>query len=322
MNIFISWSGDCAKDIAGALKKWLKAFFQGVEVWTSNHDIEPGTLWLTQLFDQLEKSQFGVLCITPENLAAPWLIFEAGAICHGLKDVPVVPYIFQVKPNELADPLKFFQGVSSDKDGTYSLVKSLNKVCKIQRQAMELHDAFEEFWPQLENKLKRIEARQDKSAIAVRSFCDRISGFWWERIQPDDSSALSYVRIDPDPATKTIRMVGRAFDKKKNLIAHWETMATCISEAEKKIYYVWKGWHPRKVSDPYEGFGELDFRATTKSIKEGHGFFSDMRTADIKSIEKKAIKLLRCTKREQKIMEEGSKEQKSDLVGKKMSQMN
>jgi hypothetical protein len=211
--------------------------------------------------------------------------------------------------------------VNTDRTGTYGLVKSLNEACSGPRSEKELDEAFEVLWPDLEKKLKAIEAKQDESEKVAQGFCNRISGFWWERITPDDSSAISFIHIEPDPATKTIRMVGRSFGLKKSLIAHWETVAASINEGEKKVFYFWKGYHPSQPTDPYEGFGEMIFRQTREAINHGRGVFSDVKLADLTSMKKKAFSLRRSTKQEQKVMEGGTQKQISALVAKKLNEM-
>ena len=84
MNIFISWSGERSKTAALALKSLLEDVFpQAVMVFISDH-INPGENWGQRLGAELEKSQFGILCMTEDNFQAPWLLFEAGALANKL----------------------------------------------------------------------------------------------------------------------------------------------------------------------------------------------------------------------------------------------
>jgi hypothetical protein len=46
----------------------------------SEHDIDKGTRGLPAIAQQLEETQFGLICLTPESMNAPWLLFEAGAL--------------------------------------------------------------------------------------------------------------------------------------------------------------------------------------------------------------------------------------------------
>jgi hypothetical protein len=46
----------------------------------SAEEIGKGERWSINLAKELESSNFGLVCLTPENVNAPWLHFEAGAI--------------------------------------------------------------------------------------------------------------------------------------------------------------------------------------------------------------------------------------------------
>jgi len=80
MDVFISWSGDRSKALASALKELLPDAVQGVVAWMSDRDINAGSRWVEELNKKLDNTNFGVLCLTPENLGAPWLLFEAGSL--------------------------------------------------------------------------------------------------------------------------------------------------------------------------------------------------------------------------------------------------
>lgn len=80
MKVFISWSGERAKAVARALHEWLPTVIQSLEPWMSDQDISSGQRWNSEISNQLAESNYGIICITPENQIAPWLNFEAGAV--------------------------------------------------------------------------------------------------------------------------------------------------------------------------------------------------------------------------------------------------
>src|SRR4030095_4547070 len=91
MNVFISWSGDRSRRLAKALSPLLSGAIPDLRVWMSDA-LEPGTAWLQELNEKLEESDVGVLCLTPENMDAAWLLFEAGALAKKFSKSRVVPY--------------------------------------------------------------------------------------------------------------------------------------------------------------------------------------------------------------------------------------
>lgn len=67
MRIFLSWSGERSKAAAFGLRTLLESTFpQAVEVFVSD-SIYAGEMWAQRLERELEKSQFGVLCLTEDN---------------------------------------------------------------------------------------------------------------------------------------------------------------------------------------------------------------------------------------------------------------
>jgi hypothetical protein len=100
MKVFISWSGPKSQAVAIALRDWIPLLFQAVEPWVSSADIQAGSRWTTELPKNLENSNFGILCMTKDNLTAPWLVFEAGALFRSLPLGQVVPFLLDaIRPS-------------------------------------------------------------------------------------------------------------------------------------------------------------------------------------------------------------------------------
>lgn len=162
----------------------------------------------------------------------------------------------------------------------------------------------------------RPEALRGDRPGSAHDFCDRISGHWWERIRPDDSSAISYVEIRPDPATNTVKMKGRAYSSAGELAAEWESVASCINVSERKLFYYWKGWHPSRSNEPYEGFGEVSFHDSASRVDSAVGFFSDTNLTDMKSTTKKSVEFRRSAETEITVMRGGDKNSIAEMVRK------
>lgn len=80
MKVFISWSGERSKKVALIFHEWLPQVIQSLEPFASSEDIEKGSRWNTDIAQELKESTFGLICVTKDNLSAPWLNFEAGAL--------------------------------------------------------------------------------------------------------------------------------------------------------------------------------------------------------------------------------------------------
>lgn len=79
-NVFISWSGPRSKSAAEILKRWLPIVVHTANPWMSATDIDKGTRWSEEVAAALDTMKAGIICLTPENLSAEWLLFEAGAL--------------------------------------------------------------------------------------------------------------------------------------------------------------------------------------------------------------------------------------------------
>lgn len=93
LSVFISWSGRRSQKLAQALHDWLPQVVQKVTPWMSSEDISAGARWANLIAGQLETTGFGIVCLTRENLIAPWVHFEAGAIAKSVGAASLVPYL-------------------------------------------------------------------------------------------------------------------------------------------------------------------------------------------------------------------------------------
>ena len=159
MDVFISWSGERSGKVAEALHNWLPSVIQSVSPFMSASGIEKGSRWSPEIANRLEKSQFGLICLTPENLEAPWLLFEAGALSKSIGTSRVVPYLYEVSIAQLQGPLTQFQAALAEKEPTRDTIKSINTALGDEGlEASRLEKYFEIWWPELEKSLQIIPA--------------------------------------------------------------------------------------------------------------------------------------------------------------------
>lgn len=156
MKLFLSWSGPTSQRIASALRTLVGDIFPDVNPWMSQHDIAAGTNWNMSLSTELGETNFGVLCLTSYNLRSPWLLFEAGSLAKHPNTSRVIPYLYGLKPGEVPSPLSLFQGVSSDEQGTKSLLGAVNAARSTPYQQDKLDRAFEKWWPDFERSTQEL----------------------------------------------------------------------------------------------------------------------------------------------------------------------
>lgn len=156
-NIFLSWSGPTSKLVAQAWHQWLPLAIQGARPWMSSTDIPKGTPWFGELADQLQGIRIGIICVTPENLTAPSIHFEAGALSKTVAEkCYVCPYLFNLKDSDLVFPLAHFQTTKAQRDDTRQLFHTLNRALQTTLTKEQLDAIFTKWWPDLEHALNAI----------------------------------------------------------------------------------------------------------------------------------------------------------------------
>ena len=77
----------------------------------SDHELSAGTRWASEVAVALGGSSMGIVCLTPDNVAAPWLLFEAGALSRSVDEARVVPYLFNLKQTDVPFHWPSFRGL-------------------------------------------------------------------------------------------------------------------------------------------------------------------------------------------------------------------
>jgi hypothetical protein len=163
MKVFISWSGDKSYAVAEALRDWLPKVIQALRPFLSAKDIDKGTQWQEKILKNLDEARTGIICLTKDNLTAPWLLFEAGALSKSVKNYTnyVCTYLIDVTPTDVREPLTQFQHTTAEKEDTRKLIKTLNRAIKESGKdggldETQVDQIFEVWWEHLEGALKKI----------------------------------------------------------------------------------------------------------------------------------------------------------------------
>lgn len=163
MKVFISWSGATSHRVAVVLREWLPLVIQNVEPYVSSEDIDKGARWSTDIAGELHASAYGLICLTPENVVAPWINFEAGALGKSIDKGRVSPFLFRLKRSEVEGPILQFQSTVLERSDVFKLLESINGACGIEGlESLRLEKSFSVWWPQLEKQLNEIP--EEKSA--------------------------------------------------------------------------------------------------------------------------------------------------------------
>ncbi len=119
--IFLSWSKGRSREVAIALKRLMARVLSeagiapppgkgpGEDLVLLSLDLPKGGNWSQDLADSLENALAGIICVTPENVNAPWLLFEAGALIRCGTKVALFPLLLDIPPTAIDGPLGITQ---------------------------------------------------------------------------------------------------------------------------------------------------------------------------------------------------------------------
>lgn len=162
LKVFVSWSGKESHALALVLRKWLPVMFGGLNVFVSSEDIDKGARWANMLDDELARTDFGLVCLTPGNLTAPWLLFEAGALARAVDRSHCACILSGVEKASLGYPLAQFQATEINRDELLLLSQTINESlggAGQDRSALEAR--FDAMWPLLSTGLDGLDRYPD-----------------------------------------------------------------------------------------------------------------------------------------------------------------
>jgi predicted nucleotide-binding protein len=124
MKVFISWSGELARQVANALRDWLPQVLHPVQAWLATDDPAPGQPWSEEIKDLHAETSVVLVCCTRENLASSNLNDEIAALTAARR--LVIPVCVDVGVGELRGQIAGLSAVSLDAAGVGHLVRTLN----------------------------------------------------------------------------------------------------------------------------------------------------------------------------------------------------
>lgn len=156
MKVFISWSGERSRKVAELFKEWLPCVIQATKPWVSTQDIQGGSVWFNEINNELSETPIGIICLTAENKEKPWILFEAGALTKGLTTSRVIPFLIDIKPAEVENPLAQLNLVTYSKETLHKLVKDINANLEQRLDEKTLDNIFNTYWHQFKEKFDKI----------------------------------------------------------------------------------------------------------------------------------------------------------------------
>jgi hypothetical protein len=213
--VFVSWSGERSRVLAQALHGWLPLVLHYVKPWLSDADVSAGDRWATVVAKELETSNFGVICVTPENLNSPWVLFEAGALAKAMQGSKVIPLLFNLEFSDISGPLAQFQAKKCDREGVSEVITSINKSSDSGVPDDRKSQLFSALWPELEKQFQSV---------------------------PPEAPTAKHMRPHHEILEELVSGV-------RGLDARFREIAGTVSEQEPRSRRRWRHFHPMMLEE-------------------------------------------------------------------------
>lgn len=173
VRIFISWSGNRSQQLAKYLDEFLGMIFESADTFLSTKDIQPGKRWGEVIASALDDINFGIICVTPENINEPWILFEAGALSKSVDEANVIPLLLEAEFKDLTGPLTQFQAHKVERDSVWRIVDALHDLSQTKRDKSVVETLFNTLWEKFEANVQSI-PKDPKAAPAVHRSIDDV----------------------------------------------------------------------------------------------------------------------------------------------------
>lgn len=156
--LFLSWEGDESKCIAKQLKNLMEGiFYPTLKSYMSAVDAPLGKRGVEDLSRQLSECNYGVCLVNKENVRAPWIHYEAGAIA---KESPISRLIVLLLDNDpgciKGTPLQDFKYCFLTYDGILEIVETMIDICGLSREKKIFIDRLNDKWSEFETNCETI----------------------------------------------------------------------------------------------------------------------------------------------------------------------
>ena len=206
------------------------------------------TRWSLELAKELEYTIYGILCIVPDNVTAPWLIYEAGALSKSVAEARVCPLLFGVTPDQLPEPLVQFQATLYEKEDLRRLMRSINEATGAAVIPEQLDRLYEFSWPGLQARIDPILDEARKTFAGTRG----------TRPEPKEDKGISEEHV------KVLEFIASADDPDTEHIAHH--LDVPIPKAEYYIDALLEGNYIDAAHDSFSKYPTFSLQARGRAL--------------------------------------------------------
>jgi hypothetical protein len=202
----------------------------GIETFMSSEEIDKGMRWGDKIAKELHGTDYGILFVTAENVSAPWLNFEAGALSKSIDVGRVAPLLIDAKIENLSgSPINQFQASLFDKEELKKLVISVSKNGSTVKPDV-VSQYFEKFWVDIEKEInEKISDDLGVSAAPEPSSLDKTLNEIRNLIKMQNRIVSDPERIIP------MAHIGKALSRYGDVPSNMKKMSEYIEEVDKLI---------------------------------------------------------------------------------------
>lgn len=128
-------------------------FGTGLTCFVSDLDIVSGTDWWNKIKKELKSSSIGIVCITKENLSAPWLYYESGAMIA--RGITVIPLLINCSNESLnGTPLTKNQSIDFYNLPQFiKMIKDIDRILGLGKINNQIDEKLKEYYEQIKKDL-------------------------------------------------------------------------------------------------------------------------------------------------------------------------
>lgn len=143
-----------SREVAAELTQFIPLVLQRANVVSPGDQIEKGQRWSDVLEDALASSDFGIACLTKDNINNPWLAFEVGKLSGRLGGSRFSPLLVDLSLADLIGPFATFQATTLAKSDMKRLLAAINMTSQVPVPDAIFDRSFESFWPDFERRVR------------------------------------------------------------------------------------------------------------------------------------------------------------------------
>lgn len=150
MKIFLSWSGNLSREVALLLSEHLRPILWDVKTFMSGENIPSGSEWTKVLARELKENPFAIVCLTPQNLSSPWLLYEAGALTYNDDNKLCALLLGTLTLEDVRGPLERYQHRALTEKEFRTLLDDIRKMLADPPTEKEFDQNFAMHWPAIQ----------------------------------------------------------------------------------------------------------------------------------------------------------------------------